>query len=62
MSLRPLSPAQSFTHSTGCCSPDFNETRIIHRNPRFSLSFQLCKVLEADLGPRFKFINLAHQF
>ncbi|HQZ65169.1 MAG TPA: hypothetical protein PLY87_08845, partial [Planctomycetaceae bacterium] len=24
------------------------------RNPRFSLSFQLCKVLEADLRPRFK--------
>ena len=48
--------------STECRSPGADEARLIHRNPRFSLSFQLCKVLEADLGPRFKFINLEHQF
>jgi len=47
---------------TECRSSDADEARIIRRNPRSSLSLQLCKVLEADLGPRFKFINLAHQF
>jgi hypothetical protein len=62
MTLNALNLAKSVPLAIEYCRFETSGESVSGWNPRYSLVFQPCKVLEADLGPRFKFINLAHQF